>query len=371
MLLEVFYENFRSMKKATKFDLSAESICEFRDSIMRWNRNKTDEYRIVPLKILYGQNASGKSNLLLGIKILQEIISAGRVDVPLSVPYEQLVYYKGKRKPIKLGVTLIHENRVIEYHLSFDKERIHSESLSVNCFMLFQRKGNQLELAKTSKAIENFDEPRISSLELNEKQFDKYCESDIFLTRGFKNFIAPTLARLIQDFFEKFLLVSLNSPADFSPAFDLQNKQEVLDCLTSLRVDDSLDGVRPLSQGMLRFIHFVDLFYTKIKEGGVLILDELDVSIDPNLLIPLLSKLHDPKINCNKTQVIFTTFNSVYLNKYFIRRDEVTFVSKKEDATVLKSLIDYANRENNYMRKYLSGEYDTIAVIDYHSLVQR
>lgn len=371
MLLEVRYENFRSMRKQTVFDLSAESICEFRDSIMKWNRNKTDEYRIVPLKLLYGQNASGKSNLLLGIQTLREIISAGRIDGSTSVPYEDLVHCKGKRKPIKLGVSFLYENRIIEYDLSFDKEKIHHESLSVNCFLLYRRKGNHLELAKTSKAMENFDDPKMSSLELNEKQFNKYCATDIFLTRGFKNFIAPTLAGLIQYYFEKQLSISVDSSNLLEHPIALENKKEVKELLDTLQIKEVLDGSIPLSKGTIHYVNFADLFFHKLAHGGVMVLDELDTSIDPHLLIPLLSKLHDPSINVHETQLIFATFNPVYLNKYFIRRDEITFVSKKEQGTELKGLIDYANRENNYMRKYLSGEYDTIAKIDYQSLVPR
>lgn len=371
MLLEVRYENFRSMRKATVFDLSAESICEFRDSIMKWNRNKTDEYRIVPLKLLYGQNASGKTNLLLGIQVLKEIISAGRIDGSTSIPYKDLVNQKGKRKPIKLGITFLYENRVIQYDLCFDKEKILSESLWINCMMLFRRKGNHLELAKTSKAMENFDDAKLSSLELNEKQFHRYSPSDIFLTRGFKNFIAPTLATLIQTYVEERLLISLSTQSLLHHKVMLNNKEEVSKLLKNLNMEDALHDNVPQSQGTICFLNFADLFFTMLKEGGVLILDEMDASIDPNRAIPLLSMIHDPSINVHETQLIFTTFNPMYLNKYFLRRDEVSFVSKDEDGTKIKSLIAYANRENNYMRKYLKGEYETIAEIDERLLYPR
>lgn len=371
MILEVRYENFRSMKKPTIFDLGAESICEFRDSIMKWNRNKTDEYRIVPLKLLYGQNASGKSNLLLGIKILQEIISAGRVDIDFSVPYEQLVHVGGEKKPIKLGITLIHEDRVIAYDICFTKDKVESESLSVNRSTMYQRKGTKLEMAKTNKAVEYLDEQRIPSLEINEKQFRKYRMADIFLTRGFKSFIAPTLGGMIQDYFEKRLFVSMEAAQDLTHPLQLKNEKEVMAFLKSVNIKETLDGTVPLAQGTTRYINFVDRLYSAMNEGGILIMDELDTSMDPNRLIPLLSRLHDPKINRHETQLVFSTFNPVYLDKYFVRRDEITFVSKDKDGTSLRTLIEYANRENNYMRKYLKGEYNTIAPINYKTLFQR
>lgn len=371
MLLEARYANFRSMKKPTVFDLSAESICEFRNSIMKWNRNKTDEYRIVPLKLLYGQNSSGKSNLFLGIKILQEIISAGRVDIPFSVPYEELVNAEGKDQPISLGASFIHNDRVIAYDVCFDRTTVISEKLSVNRSVMFERKGSKLNMAKTNKAVEYLDEQRIPSIEINEKQFKRYHGSDIFLTRGFKSLIAPTLAGMIQDYFENRLFISMNAANTLTHSLTVNNEKEVEAFLKSVNLKEPLDGSVPLASGTLRLIHFVDMLYTAIKEGGVLIMDDLDISMDPNRLIPLLSRLHDPKINKNETQLVFSTFNPVYLNKYFVRRDEITFVTKKKDGTALKTLIEYANRENNYMRKYLKGEYDTIAPINYKSLFKR
>lgn len=371
MLLEVRFENFRSMKKPTVFDLGAESICEFRDSIMKWNRNKTDEYRIVPMKLLYGQNSSGKSNLLLGIKIMQEIISAGRVDIPFSVPYEQLVHVGGKDKPISLGISFIYQDRVIAYDLCFNDKEVISEKLTVNRSVMYSRKGSKLDMAKTNKSVEYLDEQRIPSIEINEKQFKRYHGADIFLTRGFKSFIAPTLGGMIQYYIEKRLFVSMSAGETLLHPIALKNEKEVTAFLKSVNMKEPIDGSVPLASGTTRLINFADLLYSTIKTGGVLVMDELDTSLDPNRLIPLLSRLHDPKINKNETQLVFSTFNPVYLNKYFVRRDEITFVTSEPEGTSLKTLIEYANRENNYMRKYLKGEYNTIAPINYKTLFQR
>ena len=371
MILEVRFENFRSMKKPTIFSLGAESICEFRDSIVKWNRNKTDEYRIVPMKLLYGQNSSGKSNLLLGIHILKEIISAGRVDIDFSTPYSQLVNVNAKEQSISLGITIVHDDKVIAYDICFDEQKVRKESLSVNRSVMFERKGNKLKMARTNKCVEYLDEQRVPSLEINEKQFKKSRQSDIFLTRGFKSFIAPTLGGSIQDYFEKRLYVTMDAAQALTHPVNLKNEKEVIAFMKSVQLKEPLDGSVPLASGTARFVNFVDMLYSALKEGGILVMDDIDASMDPNRLIPLLSRLHDPKINKNETQLVFSTFNPVYLNKYFIRRDEITFVTKEKDGTSLKTLIEYANRENNYMRKYLKGEYDTIAPINYKSLYQR
>lgn len=371
MILEIRFENFRSMHQSTILDMSAESICEFKDSIMKWNRNKTDEYRIVPLKLLYGQSASGKTNILLGIKILQEIINAGRIDTTLSAPYEELVHIQGTNKPIALGITFIHNSKVFCYDVKFTKEKVVYESLYVNRSCLFERDTKKIELAKTNKAVEYLDEQRIPSLEMNERQSVNYRKQDLFLTMGFKCYIAPSLASEIQTYFEERLYVTLESDKALNHPIQIENPKEVTAFLKAMNIKEPLDGSCPLSKGTTKLVNLTDLFFTSIKEGKILVMDEMDTSMDPHILIQLLSRLHDPKINKNETQLLFNTFNPVYLNKYFVRRDEITFVSKTKDGTSLKTLIDYANRENNYMRKYLDGEYDTIAQIDYKKLFQR
>ena len=286
-------------------------------------------------------------------------------------PYEQLVHVNGKEKPISLGVSFIYDDRVIAYDVCFNEKEVVSEKLTVNRSVMYQRKGSKLDMAKTNKSVEYLDEQRIPSIEINEKQFKRYHGADIFLTRGFKSFIAPTLGGMIQDYFEKRLFISMAAGDTLLQPIALKNEKEVSAFLKSVDIKEPIDGSIPLAAGTTRLINFADMLFTKMKEGGVLVMDELDTSLDPNRLIPLLSRLHDPKINKNETQLVFSTFNPVYLNKYFVRRDEITFVSREKDGTSLKTLIEYANRENNYMRKYLKGEYNTIAPINYKTLYQR
>ena len=226
-------------------------------------------------------------------------------------------------------------------------------------------------MAKTNKAVEYLDEQRIPSIEINEKQFRRYKGSDIFLTRGFKSLIAPTLGGMIQDYFEKRVFIAMEAGNALNYPLSVKNEKEVTAFLKKVNLNEPIDGSIPLAAGTLRLIHFADKLYSAIKEGGVLVMDDMDIAMDPNRLIPLLSQLHDPKINKNETQLIFSTFNPVYLNKYFIRRDEITFVTKTKTGTSMKTLIEFANRENNYMRKYLKGEYDTIAPINYKALFKR
>ena len=92
-------------------------------------------------------------------------------------------------------------------------------------------------------------------------------------------------------------------------------------------------------------------------------MDDFD-GLDSNIVMLLLSWLHDPTFNQTHSQVIFATFSIQYLERRFIRRDEVSFLTCKHGQSSLRSLLSYANRENNYLRKYLNGDYETIKTMD-------
>lgn len=371
MILEARYKNFKSMKNLTIFDMNAESICEFKDSILKWNRNKTDEYRIVPFKLLYGQNGSGKTSVMLGIDILKKVVSAGRIDIDLGESYESLVNCENKEAPISLGITFLYEEHVYSYDIEFTKDEVVKEKLSVNRFCLFQRNHMKLTMSKTNKSLEYLDEQRVSNLDVIERQFPKTRAKDLFVSQAFKSFIAPSIGYRISQYFEKHLFVYMNAREYLQEEREIENKKEVLEYLQEVNLNYAIETNIPLSNGVRSLMNFADLMFHAIKNNKVILLNEMDATFDPHRLIPLMSKLHDPSITNFESQLIFDTYNPVYLDKYFIRRDEISFVTNTEEGTTIRTLIEYANRENNYMRKYLSGEYETILSIDYNNLYQR
>lgn len=365
MIIEIRYENYRSMKNKTVFDLRAESICEFRDSVLKWNRNKTDEYHVLPLKIVYGQHECGKTNLFLGLQTLKDLILSGSLSMAFHKSYHELVFQDLPNKPISLGATFLCGNKLISYDVSFTQKEIVYELLHVNCCAIFERHFQSVKLSKTNKAMEYMDESRASSLEVNEKQCNPYPANSLFLSTGLGAFIAPTLVNEIQEYLYKKIFISISTYELLSQNLHLENKREIHELFTQLHMQDVLSQKRPLSSGMIRFINLSDLVFQAIKQNASMFIDGMSDGLNPTLVMPLLTNLHE-KSN-TRSQVIFNTHNPVYLEKQFIRRDEITFMTKDHDTTYLKSLLGYANRENNYLRKYLNGDYETIPVVNFKS----
>lgn len=362
MLVEIRYENFRSFQKHTVFSMEAEGICEFKDSLLKWQRNKSDECHMVPLRIVYGQHASGKSTVFLGLQVLRQLLQKGNLCEGLPMSYQELVSGHDTTKPITLGICFIHEQKHFDFELCFHETAIISEVLRINRTLLYQRGEQGIEIAKNNRSLEYFSEQRISVLEINEQQFASFPKDCLFLTSAFVRMLAPASGQLFLDFMLHKITLIQDVQASFASAI-LQEQEAVSTFLHQLDMDYVIETPYEVSQGSCYLMGFIDAFITNMKQGGVLLVDDFN-QVDPNIVMMLLSHLHDPSLNHKQAQVIFSTFSVQYLERRFLRRDEVSFISYEQGQSSLRTLLSYANRENNYLRKYLNGEYETIKQID-------
>ena len=60
MLYQFLFKNFKSYKDETIFDMRAENINEFEESLLIDRNNE----KILPVSVIYGPNAGGKSGLI-------------------------------------------------------------------------------------------------------------------------------------------------------------------------------------------------------------------------------------------------------------------------------------------------------------------
>lgn len=66
-----------------------------------------------------------------------------------------------------------------------------------------------------------------------------------------------------------------------------------------------------------------------IKQGQLIIIDEIDSKFHSLLLRLIIEFYNDAKVNVNGSQMIFTTHNTILLND-ILRRDQIVFIEKNE-----------------------------------------
>ena len=433
MLLEFRLENFKSFLDPTVFsmvpapkqkDLQYSLLTKKIDGI-------TKVQKALCSSVIYGPNASGKSNIICAVDFLRSVVLRGNIldsssfnglnptasFLPLA-PNSSLV----ERKPVSLGITFLTEEFKVEYDIKLDlgefldtayNRHISHESLKINEKLLFERKDGNIELAKNnlSNARMNTEEGRKL---INQLSNEGLYPQELFLSNGFKNIVSPGVANKVLSWFRDDLRILYHSEkVRVGGSTNSETNQLVLEILSSAAkaigskslsfsfdtesstdkeknilysVVKELKGARTTinseiyeSYGTVRFMHMFPLILSAIENGTVLFIDEFDASIHPMAIMSLINVFHNEEINKKKAQLIFNTHNPIFLNSNLFRRDEIKFVDREENnSSTIYSLSDFGTsgvggvrKTDDYMKNYFIDRYGAISRVDFSSLVSR
>jgi len=123
-------------------------------------------------------------------------------------------------------------------------------------------------------------------------------------------------------------------------------------------------SVHEESDGTNRLFDLIPLL-ALLQENPVILIDELDSSLHPNLLKALIEQIFKLNKN-NRAQFIATTHDSTLLDVDLLRRDAIWFVSKNHKmSSALYSLNEFQSvRKDKALQKaYLEGLYGAVPVI--------
>jgi hypothetical protein len=127
---------------------------------------------------------------------------------------------------------------------------------------------------------------------------------------------------------------------------------------------EGLTGFLPTrveSHGTREFVKIFPLIAQALENGGVAVVDELDLAIHPMILPEIIRWFHDPVRNPLDAQLWMTCQNASLLED--LTKEEVLFCQKDNAGrTTVYSLRDVqaVRRGDNYYRKYLSGAYGAV-----------
>ena len=116
------------------------------------------------------------------------------------------------------------------------------------------------------------------------------------------------------------------------------------------------------SAGTIALLGLLGPLLKRLKEGGVLLIDELNSTLHPLISRELIRLFSRAETNPGKAQLLFSTHDTNLLSNKILRRDQIWFAEKDEQgATHIFSLAEIKVRSSeNFESGYLHGRFGAI-----------
>ncbi len=427
MIIEFKVENFLSFKDLTTLSMiNAKSFKEHQEThIIPVDKNLS----LLKSAIVYGNNASGKSNLLESMEFMKQIILNSFRDALLEnsdrkFPLQKFALNsKSEKESTFFEVSFIHNNTKYRYGFEIDYDKVVAEWLyhtTSKEVYLFKRDFQKIEINKSafkeglgkeedvkenvlflsilatlgketsSSIVEWFKKVNIIN-GIHDRGHKKYTIDKLKSDKNFFNWVLH---------FIKYLEISnLSTTEEDVNEIDLQTlkergkDEEIINLLTSIhkiqskqpkrdqlityhrKYDENnvfIDTVpfnfdKQESEGTKKLLYLLGPWYDTLKNGKVLIIDELDSRLHSHLTSRLIDFFH--KSNSKQAQLICAVHDITLLNKETFRRDQIWFVEKNQfGASELISLADFktdkVRNKSAFDKNYHQGNYGAIPYFD-------
>jgi abortive infection family protein len=400
MLLNFAVTNYRSIKERQVFSLMAVEGLPHEESLIR----SKDNIPILPVALLFGANASGKSNILRAFGMMRQmVLNSVRLNPDDTLDeYEPFLLDEESRNNsteleaefITIGVGKIEHH--YRYGLAF------SETLITEEWLYRYEGGNETELFSRDR----------DKVQVNETEFPegKGKEDALNSNRLFLSLVAQlngTLSKEILSWFDGGRFVTASEIEQYSIVTSslLRDKEKLIEDnmghlidmpltflsnidmgITELSIKEESvalpkelpeeikkvlyqDGETSLniysthnrynkqgeiigkevfstehneSEGTQKITEILGLIFLTLGAGCLLVIDELDAKLHPLLTRAIVQLFTNPKINPHGAQLVFTTHDTNQLHLDYVRRDEIWFTEKSPvEATELYSHIEF------------------------------
>ena len=419
MLIEFRIKNFRSLRDEQILSMVASSDKSMLDTHAIDSGLKAAPH-LLKSAVVYGANASGKSNLIKALQYMRGVVLESATLQP-GQTFDRLHPFKldatSVSQPTEFEVTFILAGVRYQYGFAMNAQRIVSEQLLVYKAFKPQRWFERHFDANSGKDVYEFGPSLKGAKNLWE---GATRPNALFLAVAVQ--LNSEALRPVFDWFANRLVI-FNEQSPLSPQFSVQmlkqEEQRRAICEFLRAADISISDIEVATkQAMVHTINFdlatgkreeaageqaVDevkfhhvtthgravfdlmdessgtrnlLFLTGpildiLKKGQTLVVDELDTSLHTLLVQAIVRLFHQPVVNTGGAQLIFTTHDTSLLDAYgLFRRDQVWFVEKRPDqSSSLYPLIDFSPRKNEALeRGYLQGRYGALPFLSSQAL---
>ncbi len=406
MILEIRISNFYSIQEEIVIDFRAANIKSANAKALGDNIFETSHGNILKTIVMYGANASGKSNIIKAIRYCHTMIFQSHLHNENTkfnfVPFK---FDKQTNKPSKYFVRFVLHDIEYEYSFSLISDKVVTETLH------YYPKGRIKEIFTRDESKGKSKTDKYTFNDLIKRPMDvaeSTSNKTLFISRASQ--MDRVIAKDIFNYFHgKFILNYLNFGYSAIEHFSTINKNQLIQTLKiadsdivdvqvkvlkkstksinadltnmTLSVEDivqdhiqiktyhranpsiAFDFLTEESEGTKKLFFIMLTILDIIKNDKILLIDEIEESLHPKIIEYIFNMFNAG----GQAQLLCTTHNTIPLNLKKMRRDQIYFVNKKiNGSTDLYSLYDYSDfRDTMDVEKaYLQGRFDAIPLID-------
>lgn len=218
MLVEFSVENYRSISERQTFSMITSKDKTMLDT-SSFPAPSLGGARLLKSSVIYGANASGKTNVLRALYAMREIVtsSASQMQADQKLPIQPFRLNKNfSEQPTQLEAIFIHKSIRYQYGFSLDRSRIYSEWLAA-----YPKGRPQTWFTREYDSNKKDDEWYFGQKLKGEKENIKNLvrPNSLFLSHATQN-NHPQLTQVFQWFRDKLFFIDFSSRSDSSELED-------------------------------------------------------------------------------------------------------------------------------------------------------
>lgn len=406
MLLQFSIKNFRTFKDKVTLSLIASNY----DKDTREDENIYPEenfgLRFLKSAVVYGANASGKSKLLDAFAFIRYFVinssKESQKGEKINV-YPFLLSDETENEPSEFEIIFLYNKALYRYGFEATKDKIVSEWLyykpKTKEVELFYRDGNNFNthnrsFTKGSTVVKEGLVRDNALLVSVAAQFNEttaigvldWFEKNAIISGLYDGEYRDNTINKLNNIVDKARILKFLKAADvgieglellkiesgkfkdnpFSTVLVVKNKYQNKTKTGTVNFFLSLDE----SEGTRKYFYILGPVLDTLEKGGILIVDELDSKLHPNLVCKIVSLFNSKELNKKNAQLIFNTHDTNLLSSGLFRRDQIWFTNKdKFGEAKLYSLADFKSDEvrktEPFEDNYIMGKYGAVPFLGF------
>jgi AAA15 family ATPase/GTPase len=404
MIIEFSITNFRSIHQKQVFSMAANAARSKADNVFEQPISNGEKVSLTKAAVIYGANASGKSNLVRGLQALQMLVTNLFPDIEEPIKsYKPFLFDTASAKaPTTFEIIFIARNKEkYRYEITFNQDEILKE-------MLFSYPKKQARNLFTRPFEKNEKDPNLHigrlGKELGNKKYKVHKKLPLLSLFGVAQDYHTDIS-IVYSYFKEFVIF-------VSPHFyanprlpQLENELEKNKLERLIRAcDTQIQGLRIVesaltdsensisrthkdllakhivfeqgktvglyelpfneeSLGTNRLLGLGQFILKALEKGHLIVFDELDSSLHPYVSRFLVKLFFNSTSNPNNAQLIFTTHEPSILDKDLLRADQIWFTEKTaQGATEFFSAQDFdgVREDMPFDKWYMEGKFGAV-----------